>query len=91
MPAGRAGWEFQDACAQQNSGPTIHSHLLNIQILFDAFVIVVVDITSSCLGHLSSLACMALHPLCNAAPLLYLGDSQGLMEVRLSYLPWPGR
>lgn len=75
----------------KNSGQTIHSHTFNTQILFDPFIIVVVDITSLCLGNLSSLACMALHPLCNATPLLYLENSQGLMEVGLSYHPWPGR
>lgn len=64
----------------KNSGQTIHSHTFNTQILFDPFIIVVVDITSLCLGNLSSLACTALHPLCNATPLLYLENSQGLME-----------
>lgn len=91
MPAGRAGWEFQDACAQENSGQKIHPHPFNTQILLDPFIIVVVDITSLCVGNFSSLACMALHPPCNATPLLYLGDSQALVEVRLSYHLWPGR
>lgn len=87
MSAGRAGWEFQDACARQNSG---HSHPFNKQILFDPFIIVVVDITSLCHGNLSSLACMALHPLYDATPLLYLGNNQGLMELGLSCHSWPG-
>lgn len=63
MSAERAGWEFQGAGEQQNSGQTIHSTPFNTQILFDPFNIVVVDITPLCHGNLSSLASMALHPL----------------------------
>lgn len=48
--AGRAGWEFQGARVQQNSGQTMHSHPSNTRILFDPFIIVEVDIASLCVS-----------------------------------------